>query len=286
MDHKTAAGEFIASLEADRRSPHTVGAYRSDLTAFCQFAGDIDIDQVTPALLQRFGECDQDYIRADWLEGRILSEVQTIFRDEALLTQIWAEAEKKLAAELPDADADRRRLEAERTKVQSALDRYFAAFEAGTMAPGACRERVDALTAQVRQLDAELVAQEGRRHALTLPELKMDFLEQILTNLEGIVAAVPPAQKKHLLRLLVEKVLVRDRSEVEIWYKLPQSTPVRTLSDMVAPGCQYANPRGRGHAGVGILPAFRLTPAGVSRVARNGPVAYIRLFRNCSSPAT
>ena len=112
----------------------------------------------------------------------------------------------------------------------------------------------------------------------------MDFLEQILTNLAGIVAAVPPAQKKHLLRLLVEKVLVRDRSEVEIWYKLPQSTPVRTLSDMVAPGCQYANPRGRGHAGAGVLPAFRLAPAGPSQAAKKRPFAAVKLFRNCASP--
>jgi site-specific DNA recombinase len=180
-------------------------------------------------------DCDQDYVRADKLEARILSEVQTIFRDETLLTEIWAEAQEKLTAEAPNLERDLRHLEKERKKAQAALDRYFAAFESGTMKPAACSQRVDALTTQLEQLAAQREAIEQQRQSLTLQELRMDFLEQILTNLEGIVAAVPSAQKKHLLHLLVEKVLARDRDTVEIWYKLPQSTPVRTLSDLVAP---------------------------------------------------
>ena len=43
------------------------------------------------------------------------------------------------------------------------------------------------------------------------------------------------ADGEHLLHLLVKKVLVRDRSNVETWYRLPQGSPVRTLSDLVAP---------------------------------------------------
>jgi flagellar biosynthesis chaperone FliJ len=103
------------------------------------------------------------------------------------------------------------------------------------MDPGACRQRVEALTTQLQQLEAEREAIEQQRESLTLQELRMDFLEQILTNLEGIVTALPNAQKKHLLHLLVKKVLARDRDTVEIWYKLPQGAPVRTLGDLVAP---------------------------------------------------
>lgn len=51
----------------------------------------------------------------------------------------------------------------------------------------------------------------------------------------AIVDAVPNAQKKHLLRLLVEKVLIQDRSTFAVWYRLPQFPAVRTLSHLVAP---------------------------------------------------
>ena len=72
-----------------------------------------------------------------------------------------------------------------------------------------------------------------------------DFLHEILTNLAGVVDAVPNAQKKHLLRLLVEKVLVRDRCTFEVWYKLPQFPAVRTLSPLVAPKGLCTNCRRR-----------------------------------------
>ncbi|MBE0564592.1 MAG: tyrosine-type recombinase/integrase [Krumholzibacteria bacterium] len=45
---------FLADLEAEHRSHHTVAAYRRDLTVFTRFAGDLDITAVTPATLTRF----------------------------------------------------------------------------------------------------------------------------------------------------------------------------------------------------------------------------------------
>lgn len=49
-----ATSEFLQSLEDEGRSPHTTAAYRRDLAVFAAFAGDITLDDVTPAMLQRF----------------------------------------------------------------------------------------------------------------------------------------------------------------------------------------------------------------------------------------
>ena len=54
MNIKLAVTQYLESLEAEGRSPHTIGAYRRDLRAFTRFAGDIDLDAITPAMLQRF----------------------------------------------------------------------------------------------------------------------------------------------------------------------------------------------------------------------------------------
>ncbi len=43
-------------------------------------------------------DCDQDYVRTDWIEDKIMDEVQTVFQGKALLESIWASAQKKLAA--------------------------------------------------------------------------------------------------------------------------------------------------------------------------------------------
>jgi integrase/recombinase XerD len=54
MKLTAATAEFLQSLEAEGRSPHTTAAYRRDLAVFTAFTGDITLDDVTPALLQRF----------------------------------------------------------------------------------------------------------------------------------------------------------------------------------------------------------------------------------------
>ena len=54
MNIELAVTQYLESLEAEGRSPHTIGAYRRDLAAFAMFAGDLELDAVTPALLQRF----------------------------------------------------------------------------------------------------------------------------------------------------------------------------------------------------------------------------------------
>jgi site-specific recombinase XerD len=54
MKLTAATSEFLQSLEAEGRSPHTTAAYRRDLAVFAAFAGNLELDAVTPALLQRF----------------------------------------------------------------------------------------------------------------------------------------------------------------------------------------------------------------------------------------
>ena len=178
-------------------------------------------------------ECDQDYVRADWLEAKILDEVQAIFRNEELLAEIWKKAKAKLAEESPNIEAELQHLASNQRTAQAKLDRYFAAFETGALEPSVCNERVQGLHDQIEQMETQQEALEAAREALDIPAIKQDFIDQILTNLHAVVDAVPGAQKKHLLHLLVKKVLVRDRRSAEIWYRLPQESPVRILSDLV-----------------------------------------------------
>ena len=161
--------------------------------------------------------------------------MQSVFRDEVLLETIWESAQKKLAASAPSIDTELKQLHSQRVKTQAALDRYFLAFESGTMAPADCHQRIEDLSAQIRQLDEERQTLREKRTTLDLPAIKTDFLHEILSNLRGVAEAVPPQQKKHLLHLLVKKVLIRDKRTFEVWYRLPQFPEVRTLSNLVAP---------------------------------------------------
>ena len=103
------------------------------------------------------------------------------------------------------------------------------------MAPDVCNKRVEEISNQITQMDEQHQALKERRSALDLPALKTDFLKEILTNLQGVVDSVPAPQKKHLLHLLVKKVLIKDQHTFEAWYRLPQFPGVRILGQLVAP---------------------------------------------------
>lgn len=54
MQVSEAVEQFLQHLETEGRSPHTVAAYRRDLSTFCRDAGDTVITSITPATLTAF----------------------------------------------------------------------------------------------------------------------------------------------------------------------------------------------------------------------------------------
>ena len=53
-------------------------------------------------------------------------------------------------------------------KTQARIDRYFEAFEAGTMKPELCSERIQDLKARLQELEVESRELEGRRRRLEI----------------------------------------------------------------------------------------------------------------------
>jgi predicted nuclease with TOPRIM domain len=112
---------------------------------------------------------------------------------------------------------------AEAAKVRASIDRYFAAFEAGTLKAELCNSKVEELQDRLEQLEAEQSDLEARRQRLELPAIDREMLAGLVENLEQVIAAGTNAQKKDLLRHLVKKVLIHDRRTIEVWYCLPNA---------------------------------------------------------------
>ena len=165
-------------------------------------------------------ECDQDYIRADHVEATILRDIKAMFRDEPFIVRVLEEANKRLVVAKPGLEKEIAWLESQMTKAQGAIDRYFEAFETGTLKAELCSEKVGDLKARVVGLEAERRDLETRRNRLELPAIDLEMLTSFVANLDQLIAAGTNPQKKHLLRLLVKKVLVHDRHTVEVWYAL------------------------------------------------------------------
>jgi len=81
MQLSHAIENFTTYLQANRRSPHTISCYRRDLAGLERFAGDVDIDALTPDLLHGFVVSDLVQLKPD---GAARSEV-TVNRAKAAL---------------------------------------------------------------------------------------------------------------------------------------------------------------------------------------------------------
>jgi site-specific DNA recombinase len=170
-----------------------------------------------------YHECEQDYVRGDLLEAAIVEDVKSIFRDEQFMARLWEEANKRLGAEKPDLEKEISRIESQMAKTQGTVDRYFEAFEAGTLKAELCNEKIRDLRARMEELEGEKRSLEARRERLELPAIDKEMLASIMDNFEKVMAEGPNAKKKHLLHRLVKKVLIHSRQTIEIWYMLPNS---------------------------------------------------------------
>ena len=89
--------------------------------------------------------------------------------------------------------------------------------------------RHDAPASRMEELEGEKRGLEPRRVRLELPAIDREMLASLVDNFEKVMAEGPNPKKKHLLHLLVKKVLIHSRKTVEIWYVLPKFSAVREL---------------------------------------------------------
>lgn len=111
-----------------------------------------------------------------------------MFRDEQFMARIWEETNKRLEAEKPDLEKEIARIEGQMTKTQGAIDRYFEAFEAGTLKTELCNEKVRNLRTRMEELEGEKRGLEARRERLELPAIDREMLTSIVDNFEKVIA--------------------------------------------------------------------------------------------------
>ena len=108
-------------------------------------------------------------------------------------------------------------------KSRGAVDRNFEAFEAGALKAELRNEKIAGQQARMQEMEAERQGLEARRERLELSAIDRETLASLVDNFENVMAEGPNPKKKHLLHLLVKKVLIHSRKTVEIWYVLPNS---------------------------------------------------------------
>ncbi len=155
------------------------------------------------------------------------SDVDSVMR---ALGEAWNQrpaAEAKLKTQLATVEADV-------SKTEEALERYFVAFEAGTMSEQACAGRVERLTAQLTDLRCDRV---GLQNAIELDEHlpTRAEVEEILVEIREMITSGTLEDHKTLTSVLVGPTRVEGRHSIQPSFIVP-TQKVRVLSRVVPPG--------------------------------------------------
>ena len=175
---------------------------------------------------QRYGRsaCDAQSLPAEKLEQAILDQLADLLSRE---DQIRAEIERAFAeldADKPKREAEVERLDAELRKTNDTLDRYFHAFEHGTMPENACAPRIAKLTQRLSELEArrtELAAADDDQ----LEPLSDDDLHLLQAHVTEVIADGDPPARKALLQALIQEIRVVSRDEIYPFFNLPVVRP-------------------------------------------------------------
>jgi len=103
---------------------------------------------------QRYGSagCTADRLPARELEESIIASIGSVYSDAAFVDRAFADAVQRVRATSSEIEDERRRTDAELKKTESAIDRYLAPFEAGSMSSAQCGPRLEQLSDKLRQI--------------------------------------------------------------------------------------------------------------------------------------
>jgi site-specific DNA recombinase len=189
---------------------------------------------------QKYGPkaCRGERLPQHKLEQAVLRQLAGIYRDGMLIHKAIAKAEAKAQRQRPALEQRLASIGAEIGRAEQALERYYEAFEQGTLSAERCDQRLSRLQARLHELrgqQAELAAStpdEGT-HAPTHAELVA-----IADDLDHLLAQAEPQQAKALLRQLIAELKVESRAKIQPTYRVITDTVCATSEKVGGTGIE------------------------------------------------
>ncbi|MEX0817472.1 MAG: recombinase family protein, partial [Gaiellales bacterium] len=192
---------------------------------------------------QKYGPtvCEGERLRRDHLEQAVIAQLVALYREGELVRAAVTKAAEEAKRRRPKLDEQLAAVRTEIAKLERARVRYFDAFEAGTLSPERCEERVSDLEtrlADLRAQESELSLEDVQEAGGAVSEADLaavaDRLEEVLT--EG-----QPQKTKALLRLLIKELKVNGKSEILPTYRVVTPAVCATSGSVEAAGIEPAS---------------------------------------------
>ena len=163
--------------------------------------------------------CDGELLAARALEQAVLDQMLIIFGDSRLIRdaidQSLADADRDLPGQQEELGTVRARI----GRLEDAKERYFRAFEDGSLSSALCSERITTLSAELSELqgrasELEYAVDRTSRRAPTPQDV-----EAIRRSLRDAIESASPEMSKRVFQALVHEVRVVSRDEIVPSYR-------------------------------------------------------------------
>ncbi len=193
--------------------------------------------------------CGAERLPAEQLESEVLGALLRLLSRNDLL-------DAALSAGLARSGAKRRQhqdelgvVDAELTKAEEAIERYFLAFEAGTLTETTCAQRVETLAAKIATLQARRVELATLLEEEQEVHITEEHLHQLRRHVVDTIEHGEPEAQKGLLQALVARIEVESRSVVRPYFRIPldatnPTAPNPSTNGKVRPPSGSAPPAG------------------------------------------
>jgi site-specific DNA recombinase len=177
--------------------------------------------------------CRSDVLRADLLDQAVLESLLATYADSEVVSAAIERWRSRAAEQGRDSASQVRRLEAEISGNESAVQRYYNAFENGRLPEARFATRVDALERRLTELRAKLEEVRDSVKGVEAPSKKA--VRDAEEAVRDAMLNGTPGQRKSLLKELIVEVRVESRNSIIPTFRLP-ATSVRVTESMVGRG--------------------------------------------------
>jgi site-specific DNA recombinase len=173
--------------------------------------------------------CDQERLPAPELEDKIVHRLAAFLEDREILQDALDRWLQTSVDERPRLQKELGAIERKRKQAAQALDRYFAAFEAGTLKQSSCATRIESLAAELAQLTERRnkLSAEVNEESIQLPDTSE--LGQLRAEALASLAHGPLPQRKAVMQSLIAEIRVQGRDCVTPVFRLPVFAPPEGL---------------------------------------------------------
>jgi site-specific DNA recombinase len=170
----------------------------------------------------RYGtkRCDNDRLPAEQLEQAVTRRLWKVLDDHDLIDRAITQTYERLTQRDDTQQSELAATQRKLADTRAALDRYFRAFEAGTMPEATCAPRIAGLNEQVAALErrvSEFATHDDEQPART----NATELDALRSALCAALKESAPARTKAVLHSLIETIRVDARDHIEPTFRVP-----------------------------------------------------------------